>query len=358
MFLALNEIKYEKSRFILIIGIIFLISYLVFFLTGLAYGLASSYSDAINSWNSDYIIYSKESNDNISMSMIKNSDLKSIKATELAKLSSSPAIIRNTKENLEKNVNANIFAIEKESFISPKIIEGRIFNKDDEVTADITLKEEGFKIGDSVYFAGEYDKKVTIVGFTSKTRFQVSPVIHGSFNFFYNYRFGTNFDKDNSFINAIIAKGENITIENNNLKLMPINDYIFKLPGYNAQVLTFGLMISFLVLISALIIGIFIYILTMQKINMFGVMKAQGITNSYISIYVITKTLLISFIALSLGLTFTILTSLFLPNTVPFLMNKLFFLIIGVSFLFFALIGAIFSVRMTTRIDPLTAMRI
>ena len=40
MFLAINEIKQSKLRYTIVIGVMFLISYLVFFLSGLAYGLA------------------------------------------------------------------------------------------------------------------------------------------------------------------------------------------------------------------------------------------------------------------------------------------------------------------------------
>ena len=40
MFLAINEIRHSKLRYALVTGVMFLIAYLVFFLTGLAYGLA------------------------------------------------------------------------------------------------------------------------------------------------------------------------------------------------------------------------------------------------------------------------------------------------------------------------------
>ncbi|HMR72418.1 MAG TPA: ABC transporter permease, partial [Candidatus Saccharibacteria bacterium] len=48
MFLALNEIIKEKARFVLILAVIILVSYLVFFLIALAYGLATSYTKAID----------------------------------------------------------------------------------------------------------------------------------------------------------------------------------------------------------------------------------------------------------------------------------------------------------------------
>ncbi len=56
MFLAFKELKYSKTKFALIIIVIILVSYLVYFLTSLANGLASSYTNAIEKWDSDYIV--------------------------------------------------------------------------------------------------------------------------------------------------------------------------------------------------------------------------------------------------------------------------------------------------------------
>ena len=47
MFLAIKEQKYTKGKFALIISVIVLVSYLVYFLNILAYGLASSYTNAV-----------------------------------------------------------------------------------------------------------------------------------------------------------------------------------------------------------------------------------------------------------------------------------------------------------------------
>ncbi len=49
------------------------------------------------------------------------------------------------------------------------------------------------------------------------------------------------------------------------------------IPGYTAETSTFALMIGAMIGIMLLIIGIFMYILTIQKIAMYGVMRAQGI---------------------------------------------------------------------------------
>lgn len=50
MFLAWNEIKRNKLKFSLIIGVLILISYLLFLLSGLAKGLINMNTEGINRW--------------------------------------------------------------------------------------------------------------------------------------------------------------------------------------------------------------------------------------------------------------------------------------------------------------------
>src|SRR5690554_8233437 len=78
MFLAIKELKYTKGKFALIISVIVLISYLVYFLTSLAYGLASSYTNAVNKWGSDEVVITVDSNDSIMMSFMTNNDFESV----------------------------------------------------------------------------------------------------------------------------------------------------------------------------------------------------------------------------------------------------------------------------------------
>lgn len=132
--------------------------------------------------------------------------------------------------------------------------------------------------------------------------------------------------------------------------------FIQELPGYMAQLLTFGLMIIFLIVIAAIIIGIFMYVLTVQKKSMFGVMKAQGISTGYIGKYVVIQTFLLSLIGVATGLLLTLGASYALPSTVPFFINWLFMGIISVLILIFAVLGSTFSVIKVAKIDPLEAI--
>jgi putative ABC transport system permease protein len=106
----------------------------------------------------------------------------------------------------------------------------------------------------------------------------------------------------------------------------------------------------------AFVLGIFIYVLTIQKTSMFGVMKAQGISNFYISLSVILQTLLLVTIGIIVGLILTLITGIFLADIVPFATNIIFYVIITLAFFLFALFGALFSVKAVLKIDPLKAI--
>lgn len=62
MFLAWKEMRYAKLRYALIIGIMILVAYVVFMLSGLASGLANGHKKAISDWGSSTIVLSADSN--------------------------------------------------------------------------------------------------------------------------------------------------------------------------------------------------------------------------------------------------------------------------------------------------------
>ena len=71
------------------------------------------------------------------------------------------------------------------------------------------------------------------------------------------------------FFSAIVVRGSVNALGNGatgeTLVNYDIQTFISTLPGYTAQVLTFSLMIGFLIMIVAFVLGIFIYVLTIQK---------------------------------------------------------------------------------------------
>ena len=353
MFLAINEIRHSKLRYALVTGVMFLIAYLVFFLTGLAYGLAQDNRMAVDKWEADQILLTEEANDNLNMSMLPRSLYDEVDAPEKAVLAQTAGVV--TKEDNGEKVDVTFFGIDPDQFLAPNITDGEMFTSDDEAVADSSIEEEyGISIGDTIKLAGS-DKNLKIVGFTDNARFSVAPVLYTSIGAYQEIRFEKEDDSENARINAIVTRGK-IKEVPDDLVATDISKFINELPGYNAQVLTFGFMIGFLIVIAAIVIGIFIYVLTMQKSEIFGVMKAQGISSRYIAFSVIAQTFLLATSGVLIGGLATIGTALVLPAAVPFQINLLFFASISVMMILIAMLGAFFSVRTIVKIDPLKAI--
>lgn len=354
MFLAINEMKHSKLRYALVIGVVFLIAYLVFFLTGLAYGLAQENRTAVDKWQADRILLSDEANGKLNMSMLTMDDYESVKAEDKAALAQFPGIVYQ-KGKKDQQINVSFFGIEADEFLAPNLVKGRMFKNTGEVVVNDSLaKEDGLQVGDQLKVAGS-KQTLKIVGFTDEAMYNVAPVIYMSLADFQEIRFNQALPKEAQKINAIVLREKPKQVANN-LEEIKISDFIDDLPGYRAQNLTFAFMIGFLIVIAAIVIGIFIYILTMQKQAIFGVMKAQGISNFFIARSVFVQTAILAFVGIVLGLALTYLSSLVLPAAVPFAIFWGLYLAVSVGMWVIAILSAVFSVSTVVKIDPLQAI--
>ena len=103
--LAINEIRHSKLRYALVTGVMFLIAYLVFFLTGLAYGLAQENRTAVDKWSASEILLAEEANNNLNMSMIPRNLYDEVKADEKAVLAQTAGVI--TRESGGEKVDVS-----------------------------------------------------------------------------------------------------------------------------------------------------------------------------------------------------------------------------------------------------------
>lgn len=354
MFLAWNEIKKNKLRFILIIGVLMLVAYLVFFLSGLATGLQNLNRDAVDKWEADAIVLTEESDQSLFQSSMELKDLDGIEADETAVIGQMNAIARNGDEK----TNVSIFGIRKDEFIMPEITEGDAFSDENEVIASDALKEDGFKIGDTLELSAS-DEKLKIVGFTDNAIFNAAPVLYGELETFQKVKYSSNTGEETeNKISGIVLRStslDDISTEAS-LEVIEIETFIKNLPGYTEQNLTLNFMIYFLFVVSAVIVAIFLYVLTVQKISMFGLMKAQGISNTYLAKSVIAQTFILAAVGVIVGLVLTLITGAFLPSAVPISFDMITMMMYGLILILVAIMGAVFSVFTIFKIDPLKAI--
>ncbi|MDF4064898.1 ABC transporter permease [Staphylococcus aureus] len=348
MFLAWNEIRRNKLKFGLIIGVLTMISYLLFLLSGLANGLINMNKEGIDKWQADAIVLNKDANQTVQQSVFNKKDIEN-KYKKQATLKQTGEIVFNGHQK----DNVLVFGVEKSSFLVPRLIEGHKATKDNEVLADETLKNKGFKIGDTLSLS-QSDEKLHIVGFTESAKYNASPVIFTNDATIAKINPRLTGDK----INAVVVRDTNWKDKklNQELEAVSINDFIENLPGYKPQNLTLNFMISFLFVISATVIGIFLYVMTLQKTSLFGILKAQGFTNGYLANVVISQTLILALFGTAFGLLLTGVTGAFLPDAVPVKFDVLTLLVFAIVLMIVSVLGSLFSILTIRKIDPLKAI--
>ncbi|MCR0765126.1 ABC transporter permease [Staphylococcus aureus] len=348
MFLAWNEIRRNKLKFGLIIGVLTMISYLLFLLSGLANGLINMNKEGIDKWQADAIVLNKDANQTVQQSVFNKKDIEN-KYKKQATLKQTGEIVSNGHQK----DNVLVFGVEKSSLLVPSLIEGHKATKDNEVLADETLKNKGFKIGDTLSLS-QSDEKLHIVGFTESAKYNASPVIFTNDATIAKINPRLTGDK----INAVVVRDINWKDKklNQELEAVSINDFIENLPGYKPQNLTLNFMISFLFVISATVIGIFLYVMTLQKTSLFGILKAQGFTNGYLANVVISQTLILALFGTAFGLLLTGVTGAFLPDAVPVKFDVLTLLVFAIVLMIVSVLGSLFSILTIRKIDPLKAI--
>ncbi|MGX6962228.1 ABC transporter permease [Vagococcus xieshaowenii] len=359
----------------MIVMVTILIAYLVYFLSGLAYGLAKSNTTSIDHWkNAEGIVLTKASNQNIYSSAIDEEVVKSLGLKNAKELNVGSTVVE------VKNVSSDPLDLvlmgvkQNDKDLMAPITEGKKFAAQDEIVLSESFKElVDVKLGDTITLL-DTDRAYKVVGFTESSKYNTQPVGYVDLEMASQAMMIYSPTEENQAegveattgptqnmpnrISALIVdeKVDKKKLADNDLIYMDKKEFINSIPGYQAQVLTFGLMIVSLILIASVIIGIFMYILTMQKKSIFAILKIQGISNKFISQSVIYQTLLISIFGALIGLALTVITFNFMPAAVPVAIYWPLYLAITGLFILCGLIGSIFSAKSVLNIDPLDAL--
>lgn len=351
MFLAFKEIKHEKLRYGLIILMIFLISYLIFLLSSLAVGLADENTQALNDWHAQAVVLNKNSNISMSQSVLTKSDLKNIKISKNeAYLGLTPVV---AKSKGRTSMNAQFAGIKKGQLIyrNQTLTTGRKAKKSSEVTVDEAFAQKGYKLGDKISLNNS-SKKYKIVGFVKNAKINIGSIVYGSLATWKKLKV----TMPNVKASAIISRNADFKYNHRNAKTYPIKKVINKLPGYTAQNMTFELMIGFLFIISLIIVAVFLYILTMQKMHNFAVMRAQGIPTKTLVNATISQAIILTASGVIIALLGMWFTAVMLPAAVPMNFSPWIMISGTVGMLLMGIIGSLIPIRSILKVDPAKAI--
>ena len=354
MYLALKEIKHEKLRYGLMIAMILLISYLIFILTGLAMGLAGQNTQAIDSWQSKSIVLNSDANVSLRQSFLTKdeADKQDVAANSKQRaLIGQAAVV--VKHPGQEKISGTFIGLKPQQYINQdmKLVAGHRIDGRHQVVLDDSYRDHGYKLCQKIKFNSSA-QKFKVVGFTHNAKINISPIAYG------NLKDWTSIQNlaPNMAGSAIVSKKAQQKVYSSSLKSYGIKTFISKLPGYSAQNSTFIFMISFLMVISLIIIAVFLYIITAQKIPNYAVLRAQGLPASLLVRATLNQALVLTLAGLIGGAVLSWLTRLAMPSAVPISFDIPLLAGVALALVIMALLGALIPVRLVLKVDPVSVI--
>jgi putative ABC transport system permease protein len=362
--IGLKEIQRRKLQFSLIALVVTLISYLVLMINGLGVGLNKQAGSALLQLDADALAYSNSSRLSVIRSELSSRVAAEVQGWEGVEASAPLGYMSvNTQA-----VDGDIAAIALLGFVpgqlgEPKIKKGRQLIADDRrgVLVDAKfLKSSRLAIGDKLTILNRlqtYD--FTIVGEVDEGYFFFQPAVYVLLDSLREVKYGV-INADTPFASVILVKGKNLVgTKTPDFEIVSKRTAFANIEGVKGQQQTVDALRLFGFLIGALVIGIFFYVLTLQKTQQVGTLKALGAGNAFLFTQMLIQVLAIILLGVLLSTvsaygTYWVLSRM--PQAVPISFTAGTFLITSSLFVATGLIGLFFSLRKVSRIDPIIAI--
>ncbi|MDX3759609.1 ABC transporter permease [Streptomyces mirabilis] len=358
MFVAWRDLKFAQGRFALMGTVIVLITLLVGLLSGLTAGLGRQNISAITGLPADKIAFQAPGGgQDLSYA---NSTVTEQQWQQWSRApgveSAEPLGITTTKVTTGgKSTGVTAFGVEPGSSLAPAS------SKIDNVSVVLSTAASddlGVKAGDSLALAGQELKVAAVRG---DAFFSHTPVIWTSLDTWQKTAppTGSGDSPTATVIALSTTSGADTAATDKQVgtKTVTTNNSLSAIGSYTSENGSLQMMRGFLFAISALVIGTFFTVWTIQRNGDVAVLKALGASTPNL-----LKDALGQAVALLAGGTLigtgiaAALGALVVGSTVPFLLTPATVLLPAVVMILLGALGAALSIRRITSVDPLTAL--
>lgn len=369
MYLAIREMKFAKARYLLISTIMVLVAFLVLFVTGLAQGLAYDNAASIKNMDATHFILEQDSNHRFTRSAVNESQLQ-IAASIVGEQNAESIGLKMATvvpDGMTAKIDVAFFAVDPEGWLAPSKPSEPLFAapKNKSVFVDRKMLKHGVEIG-TLLRDQQTGIELTVEGFVQNESFSHAPVVFVSGEAWAELQALTQSGQDHSGSNGLTYNAIAVKEVNENAdalkgalpgtELIAKSDAVSAIPGYREEQGSLLMMIGFLFVISAFVLAVFFYVITIQKTSQFGILKAIGAENAYLAKSVASQVLLLSLSSLVVSVLLVRLFESALPDSMPFLLELPTLLLTCLAFLAMSLAGSLLSVWKVAKIDALDAI--
>jgi len=299
--LAWKEMKKSKTKFVILGSIVFLISLLTFIISGLANGLSQDNAALIKNLPDGTIYMETAAEETHALSAIDTETQQPVLSENDGAFAFSIQMGFLLNEQDEQQSVA--FATSTDSAEFPDVKKG-------EIILDRSLEEDGIKQGD-IFTNSQLDGEFTVAGFTDGAKYSHAPVA-----FIHPDDFAEMYRTDELQMLFVPEMAQPSAIPG--LQSFSTEEFLNTLPSYSAEQLSLSMIVWFLVVISGMLFAIFFYMMNIQKLGLYGILKAIGVKTGALFRMIWTQMLVITAIALILSIVVSQLFATLAPGDMPF----------------------------------------
>ncbi|MBS9374540.1 ABC transporter permease [Rhodococcus sp. B50] len=372
MFLAMRELWFARTRFLLMGAVVALISILMVILSGLSSGLVVDGVSALQRTPVQAFAFAEgtKTDSAFSRSVVTEDQADTWRARpDVARAELFGNTIVNAKTDGGVPVDLTLFGIRPGSFLEPSVAEGAPLGGDTDVVLSDSARDTGVELGDTIV-VDRLGTRLNVVGFTSDKRtFGHVDVAYLPLNTWQEIHAGVRLGEQvppSAYTEASVVAIEGVDGALPDLAAgdaeagtasKTLEESFDSSPGYSAEMMTMSMITAFLYAISALVVGAFFTIWTVQRSREIAVLRAMGASTGFL----LRDALLQAVIVLVGSVAFGVLVGLGLGSGLegsgmPFVLESGPILQGAVLLVVLGLLGAALAVVRIVRVDPLAAL--
>ncbi|MCK9518249.1 MAG: ABC transporter permease [Dehalococcoidia bacterium] len=362
--IGLYEIWQRKTQFGLIALIVTLISYLILMVTGLGLGLNELAGSALRSFNADAIAYSDEAGISVIRSELSEETVERIRNAEGVTDSASLGYVAaNYLDSDGEIASAAFLGYDPGTIGEPKVTSGDTLTPGDRLglLADKRfLSASGLDVGDTVTVSLRLSKhEFRIVGEIDEGAFFFQPAVYVLRSTWQELRYGS-IGGELPAASIVLLKGNGLAgREGPGYEIVNKATAFANIEGVAGQNSTVQSLRAAAFVIGALVIGVFFYVLTLQKVPQIGVLKAIGASNAFVFRQIVVQVLTLSAAGIAIAMPMAWLTEWALaqsPDSLPIAFSTGTYVTTAIGLVVTAVVGALFSGRQVLKTDPIIAL--
>lgn len=337
MFIALRELRFARGRFALFCGVIGLMTLMVVLLTGLTAGLGAASVSAVDALPASHVAFAPDAKVAFATSTVTERNWRTL-AAQPGVRSASPIGVSTTK----------LVAADHSQAVS---VLGGVPGKSPAPGEVLVPSGLGVSVGDRIKLG---DQEVRVSGTTEDTSLNHLTAVYVSLLTWEStaHSSGATAIAVQADSGADLAAADAAAGTKTVTRAAAYN----AVGSYSSEQSSLNLMRALLFGISALVVGAFFTVWTMQRSHDLAVVRAIGASRGYLLRDALGQAAAVLLIGATTGTVLATGLGLVARNAVPFVLDTSTVLAPMAMMVAVGLLGAAFAVRRVTTVDPLTAL--